>query len=325
MNIRQILHRLLSDGTIQAEEYNQLQDYYLHKPFSVNREIKILLYTGVLLFSTSIGILIYNNLDTIGHQAILVFLVLACGGCFYYCFRGLPPYSSTNEIKTHPVKDYLLVLACLLFLTLEGYLQYRYNIFGNRYGLVTFIPSVIFLLLAYRFDHKAVLVMALSGFAGWLGLATTPKDLLGDQWASPFIIYTGILYGGFLIAVSYFSKQKNFKKHFSFSFFNFGIQLLFIATLAGCFTSYWAGDYLFFVLLGILCWVSFRYAQNNQSFYFLLCAVLYGYIGLTYFLIRIVESMSIGYEIVLPALFYFIISCAGILWFFFNYKKLLNK
>jgi len=42
------------------------------KPFSLHWELKTLLYLGVLLLNLGLGYLIYDNIDNIGHNAVMV-------------------------------------------------------------------------------------------------------------------------------------------------------------------------------------------------------------------------------------------------------------
>ena len=56
---------LISDASL--EMIRQKQDL-----FSVHWEVKTLLYLGVLLLTSGLGLLIYKNIDTIGHQAVLL-------------------------------------------------------------------------------------------------------------------------------------------------------------------------------------------------------------------------------------------------------------
>jgi hypothetical protein len=68
--------------------------------------------------------------------------------------------------------DYILLLGCLLLLILIAYLQFQYNVFGNRYGLATFIPMVLLFISAYYFDHIGVLTMAITNLAAWAGITS---------------------------------------------------------------------------------------------------------------------------------------------------------
>jgi hypothetical protein len=323
----QILERLQADNLLSPEEYQKLSHRFTSKLFSVHWELKIILYLGVMLLSTGLGILIYLNIDTIGHTAIVSIIGLASLACFAYAYRQRKPFTWLETISDHPFADYILLLGCLLFLTLEGYLQIQYNVFGNRYGLATLIPSILFFFIAYRFDHKGILSMAVTGLAGWLGLALTPIDFWDQDFGSNRLIHTGIVFGAVLAALSHFIVAKNLKKHFSFTYFNFGMQLLFVCALSAMFTTDDPFKTMYFILLAVLCFVAFWYARKEQSFYFLLLAAVYGYVGVTYLFVLLIDSMSsnIGDEIIFLSLLYFIFSCIGIILFFFKYKKILRS
>ena len=84
MKIKSILDKLHLESTLNDEEYHQLNHHYNSKLFSVHWELKIILYLGVMLLSTGVGILIYLNIDTIGHTAIVTIIGLASAACFIY-------------------------------------------------------------------------------------------------------------------------------------------------------------------------------------------------------------------------------------------------
>jgi hypothetical protein len=322
----QILEKLQRDNFLSPEEYQKLSNRFSSKLFSVHWELKIILYLGVMLLSTGLGILIYLNIDTIGHTVIVSLIGLACLACFVYAYLRRKPFTWQETVSEHPFADYILLLGCLLFLTFEGYLQIQYNVFGERYGLASLIPSVLFFFIAYRFDHKGILSMAITGLAGWLGLALTPVNFWDQNFGSNRLIHTGIFLGAVLAGVSHLIVLKNLKKHFSFTYFNFGMQLLFVCTLSALFTTEDFLKTIYFLLLAVLCFVAFRYARKEQSFYFLLMAAIYGYVGVTYLFILMMDSMNgIGDEVVFLSLLYFIFSCIGIILFFFKYKKILRS
>ncbi len=329
MKEQSILDRLHNDGLLTEENYQELSRQRSLRLFSVHWELKVILYLGVLLLSTGLGILIYLNIDTIGHTAIVALIGLACLACFAYAYKHRKPFTREESVSEHPFADYILLLGCLLFLTLEGYLQVQYTIFGTRYGLATLIPSLLFFFIAYRFDHKGILSMAITGTGAWLGLTVTPLSVFEQGFGSDELIYTGIIFGILLAALSHSVVIMNLKKHFSFIYFNFGMQLLFICTLSAVFT-FEATKSMYFILLAGLCYLAIQYARKEQSFYFLLMGALYGYIGLTYlfilFLIFLSEQMSaLDAGLIYLGLLYFILSCIGILYFFFNYKKFLRS
>ncbi|MBY0424767.1 MAG: DUF2157 domain-containing protein [Cytophagales bacterium] len=325
MKVKYVLERLYSDRLISEVEFNELSKRFDKKLFSLHWELKVILYLGVLLLSTGLGILIYLNIDTIGHTAIVSAIGLACLGCFGYSYNHRKPFSWKEIHSDHPFADYILLLGCLLFLTFEGYLQFQYNLFGNEYGLAALIPTILFFLVAYRFDHKGILSMGITGLGSWLGLTITPLHALEQDFSSLNLILTGLGLGIVLTAVSFLIIARDLKKHFSFSYFNFGMQLLFISTLSGMFSmDDW--NFLFFILLGGWCYMAFSFAKREQSFYFLVLAVIYGYVGLTYMLFLLFDYMGAfaSEGMVYLGLLYFILSCAGVIYFFFNYKKILN-
>jgi hypothetical protein len=109
-----------------------------------------------------------------------------------------------------------------LLLTFIGYLQYQYNVFGNRLGLAVFTPMVILFFAAYYFDHLGVLSIAITNLAAWLGITVTPAEILKDNnFNDARLIYTGIVLGAGLDVFSIVTKRKKIKEHFAFTYKNF--------------------------------------------------------------------------------------------------------
>ena len=278
---------LLSDDSLQ--KITALEEQRL---FSLHWELKTLLYLGVTLLSGGLGILVYKNIDTIGHQAVLAFIGVVCTACFYYCRRKASPFSVLKVQPPDPFFDYILLLGCLTLITFIGYLQYQYNAFGDRYGLATFIPLLILFVCAYYFDHLGVLSLAITNLAAWMGIAVTPVRILRDNdFESVRLIYTGFLIGTILLLTGLASEKKNIKKHFGFTYTNFGINILFISTLAGLFLHQSYYMLWFLLLLGIAYYI-YRLAMKKESFYFLLLVTLYSYIGLSYVVVMALSGMQ---------------------------------
>jgi hypothetical protein len=276
-----------------------------------------MLIAGISLLTSGLGVLIYKNIDTIGHQAIIALIALAIIGCSWYVFKKIQPFSLESRQKEQPLADNMLVLACSLFLILEGYLQYQYTIFGTRYGLATLIPTLLFFVCAYRFDHIGVLTMAMTAFASWAGITATPLSIFKEDvfQHQPTLIHTGIVVGLILMIVGLLLSYKNIKPHFTFSYLNFGYNLLSIALLSGAFViekSFYALTCVVFALLAI--W----YARREESPFFLLAGAIYGYIALTIFI-----SMA-NFDF-FPWMIYGVTSCFAIAVFFLNFKTILRS
>ena len=316
---------LHSQGIISDESFQQIKYKEENPTFSLHWELRTILYIGVLMFSTGLGILVYQNIDTIGHQAILAFIALACGGCFYYCFKQGKPFAPEKLTHDSPFFDYVLLLGTLLFLTFEGYIQYQYQVFGTYYNLAAILPAFLFAFLAYRFDHVGILSMAITGFAAWLGISITPLELFETfDFESYRLILTGEALGLALGSIGWYLTQKEIKPHFFFTYLNFATHLLFVTTLSGLFLAYGIGMLLWFLWLAVLVAASFFHAKKEKSFYFLLIAILYGYIGLTYGVFKLMDSIS-GDSIIYLGMWYFMASCGSIIYFLVNHKKIVNK
>lgn len=315
--------KLKSSEIINEEAHQRIVEYQSTKLFSLNFELRTLLYCGILLLTTGLGLLVYENIDTIGHNVILAVIALLCAGCFVYCFRFKQPFTSKKAESPNAFFDYILLAGCLLFLTLEGYLQFQYTVFGTRFGLATVIPAILFFAVAYFFDHKGILSMAITALCAWVGITVTPLDMLShNDFSGERFIYSAILLGMLLMAVAFFSDQRDFKKHFCFTYLNFASNMLFIAVLSGIFSS--PLHFLYLMALTALVYYFVRYARKEKSFYFLLIAVVYGYIGVTHQLFSIMEMAGLSMAFSIVSFTYFIFSCGMIIKFLKGYKKFLN-
>jgi hypothetical protein len=315
--------QLFTDGIITQGQQDAINEHEHTKPLSIHWELRTLLYLGVLLLTTGTSILIYKNIDTIGHKAILGLILLCCISCFYYAIKNNQPYTHTETKHVSPWFYYVVLLGCLLLVIIIGYVQYLYNLFGMHYGLATLLPTIIFFIAAYWFDNKSVISLGISGLAAWAGLTVTPLQLLEqNDFSAPAIVFTGIALGMLTSAIAVLSHYYNIKKHFAFSYHNFAINILCIATLGALF----ALDYklLSGMLLTMVCVYYIKYAVKEQAFLFLLLAVVYGYVGLTYLLFYVLFKNNTTDSFVYFGLFYSIISCVGIVQFFLKYKRILN-
>lgn len=314
--------QLLDDGVIEEQEYTRIEAYERTKLFSVHWELRTILYLGILLLTTGLGMLVYLHIDTIGHQAVLALIALLCAACFYYTFKHKRPYRKEQVKQDSPFFDYLALLACLLLGTFVAYIQYQYGLFGQRYGLATLLPSAVFLYCAYLFDHKGLLSLGIVGIAGTIGLSIAPMQLLrGYELSAVPIVFTAIALGIVLVAFARYSSSKNIKAHFSFTYHNFGINILFASCLTLLFNQ--PLKVLSFLFLVVLFLYFIRYAMAQQSFWFLLLSVVYAYIGLTYAVFSLLLHDS-GDAVLSIGLLYLMASCAGVILFFINYKKILG-
>lgn len=319
-----LLKQLNKEGILSNSQFDHIHSEEINKPLSLAWELKTLMYCGVLLLTTGLGIIIYKNLDSIGHLAIVISIAVAMVICFVFSYTKSPPFTFKKSKESNILQDYILLLGCLLMLILLGYLQAQYNVFGNRWGMATFIPMIILFIAAYYFDHLGVLSMAIINLAAWAGITVTPLQLLkSNQFNNGTIIVTGIFLALFLLAVSILTNTKDIKKHFAFTYKNFGVHLLLISLIAGMvhFESYYL---LFFLLIAAIGYFLFKDSFKEKSFYFIVVVGLYTYIALTYVCLYSVFHFHIDEGIYL-ALFYFILSAIGFISLLMNINKKLKQ
>jgi hypothetical protein len=322
-----VLEKLKSQGILEKEESDRIEKFYTTKLFSLHWEIRTILYLGVVLLSTGAGLIIYKNIDSISQWAILGALGLSCITCLMYCFTKALPYNSQEVQQQGLLFDYILLLGCLLFLSFEGYFQFSYQIFGDRYGLAASVPTLLFFFLAYRFDHKGVLSMAITSLGTWMGLTVTPTDIiLGNvEFNEMATIWTGLAFGISISSIALILENRNLKKHFTFTYLNFAAHVLLVSSLAGLIMSESLLKLFFTVCIVCFAVVYIQYARKEQSFYFLLVASVYSYIAVTYLIfLGLLKIEGDGLLIAYMGFFYFIGTCGLLVYFFFNYKKFLK-
>jgi hypothetical protein len=325
ISMNDLYNSLHNEGLISDESYTKLTQERQPPLFSVHWEIKTLLYLGVLLLTTGLGLLIYKNIDTIGHEFVLLLIALICLGSFTYCFRLKLPFSTAKVNSPNMAFDYILLLACISFVTFVGYLQFEYKAFGTNYGLATLIPMLVLFFIAYYFDHLGILNMAIANLAIWMGVTVTPKQLLlNSDFDSQTIIYTYVALGLILLAGAFATQHSGFKKHFKFSYQHYGVHITFIALLAGYFHYYDSAIAIAWMLgVFLLGYLIYRDAFKNKSFYFLLLVILYSYIAISSLVIRV---LIIGADIgAISLLFlYFIGSAIALIFLLINLNKKLK-
>ena len=313
-----ILRHLLQQERVTPDEAEAIRQFESKKPFSLHWELKTLMYSGVLLLNAGLGYLIYEHIHTIGHAAIIALIGAISVGCFWYAFTHGRPFSRESVESPTPYFDYILLLGCFTFLLMEGYWQYQYQVFGTRYGLATFIPMLLFFVLAYRFDHRGVLSLGITALGSWLGVTVTLQDLLAkNDFNSETLVQTGIFLGWLLIAVPFVSERRGLKPHFSPTYLHFAVHVLMISCLAGAISLHRPAIY--FPLLCLAASFFFWYARAKRSFFFLTAALVYAYIGLTYVLFSSAPNLDF-----MAYLLYFVLSCVGIIVFLTNYKRFIS-
>jgi hypothetical protein len=332
MSPESVLAELLSRQLLPPEQAALIRADEARRPFSLHRELRLLLYLGIVLLSGGLGVLIYQNIDHIGHGVIVAAIAGLMLACLGYATRHRTPFTWQEAPRPGFLPDYALLLGCLLFVTLETYLQVQYGLFGTRYGLATVLPALVFFALAYRFDHRGVLAMGITALASWLGVTIQPLSAFAsnDFWHSR-LSTAAMLLGLGLMAVGLASERLQRKAHFAFTYISLGSNLLLIAataTLLDFTPGYGSFPPLVLVpLILLVCAALVWYARRTHSYLLLLMGVGYAYVAVTYVFVRLVEAgarNSSGEALATLVMLYVPLTAAGVVWLFINLKKILR-
>lgn len=302
----QATRSLLEKNLITEEQFTQIQTYRNLNIFSLHNELKLFLYLSVLLFTGGIGILIYQNIDTIGHIAILSLLLIVIGICFYFCFKNAPGFKKEEVLFPNPLYDYLVLTAVILSCTFVGYLQFQYKAFGSDYGLATLIPTIISFICAYYFDNKSVLTIAITGLAAYIGISVTPQDLVNNKfYDDESLSYSAIILGGLLILYTIYSSRIKLKAHFNIIYLTFALHIISIASINNLVEYYW---FFFTIILAGSTFYFYKISYELRAISLYVFMIVYAYIGINIVLFKIFEHIDFSdlwtlFVLLLPAYF----------------------
>ncbi|KGO89119.1 DUF2157 domain-containing protein [Flavobacterium suncheonense] len=294
------LQKLVDKGFISEAQHQEVQQYKALGLFSLNTELLFLLYLSVLLFTGGVGTLIYKNIDSIGHIAILAVNFVLMLVCFYFSFKKAKGFSRTEVLFDNPVYDYVVLTGSLLATIFTGYLQFQYGIFGEDFSLVSLFSAILCFAVAYYFDNRTVLSMAITSLIAFAGITLTPKTVFeNEMYSNPNLVYFGILIGILLILWVIYSLKENLKAHFYFVYYTFAQHLLGICTIAGLIEDYWFG---FLPVLAGSTWFFYRESHKHKATSLFVFSLLYGFIGANIFFIRTLDAIDIT-DFVVPLIY----------------------
>jgi hypothetical protein len=316
----QFTENLLAKNLISESQMESIKKYDSLGVFSLHNELRFLLYLGVLLFTSGVGTLIYKNIDTIGHEAVLGLLFVLTGVGFYFSIKKGKGFHKKEVLFDNPVYDYVVIMCTILSCIFIGYLQYQYKVFG--YGLSSLVCSFIGFACAYYFDNKSALSIGITGLATFIGITVTPKSLLENEiYSNPSLTYYGIALGGLLLLWIEYSNKISFKKHFQLVFLTFVLQLIGICSIAGLLEAYW---YISVFLLAAFVYYFYLKSFEVRSVFLFVFTVLYGYIGFNMLLFKLAAFINIptfGEFLIILAPLYFIGSIFGFIKLIQHFNK----
>jgi hypothetical protein len=305
MTILTRLEQWKAEGKISPEQYAHLAALSRGDPFSLFLELNVLLYAGVLAFVAGLGWTVSTWSHQIGDVLVLTVLSAILTASFWYCFSRAPAWSAVetpapSPIVASPILDYVLYLGSLVWSIELGYIENRFHLLSGKWDLYLLATAVLFFFLAYRFDNRFVLSLALSSLAGWFGLTISRwspfQEAAYRQYALLYCLVVGV--SGALL------QRLGLKPHFFGTYLNIVANVLFWAVLSGVFER--EGYGLWVLALLIACGASLAWGLTRRQFAFVAYAAVYGYVGGSSLFLRSVNDAT-------AILTYFVVSGVAML------------
>ncbi len=305
MTIFTRLEQWKEQGKISPAQHAHLAGLSRREPLSLFLELNVLLYAGVLAFVAGIGWTVTTWSQQLGDVLVLTILSIILAASFWYCFFRTPAWSPAETPAPSPIFDYVLYLGSLVWLIELAYLENRFHVLSGQWDLYLLATAILFFFLAYRFDNRFVLSLALSSLAGWFGLTishwsasqwSAHQDAVYRQYALLYCLLVGV--SGALL------QRSGLKPHFFGTYLNIVANVLFWALLSGVFEQ--SGYGLWFLALLIACGASLAWGLTRRQFAFIAYAAVYGYVGVSSLFLRGVTDET-------AVQFYFVVSGVAML------------
>ena len=282
------------DGVISDAQHATLSEIVRRDRFSVFVELNAILYIGVVSLVAGIGWMARDFSSSLGDVVILAGLALLIVLSRGYCFVKAPAYSNHETESPSFGFDYVLYFAGLVLSATLAFAETRFAIFHSWHPHLL-IASLVFGVLAYRFDNRLVLSLSLSTLAGYLGLRLS----VFDTFDSDQLRIAGVFYGAFLLGIGVLLKRVAIKPHFLDVYLQLGANAMLLAAVSGVLDGDAGWGYLLALL--ILSAASIYLGIHFKRFAFVAYGTLFGYAGLS---IRLLDAMG-GLT---TALMYFVIT-----------------
>lgn len=302
--MKDIDQQLAEDGHLDEEQAAFLEAVRTNKVVSVYYELHLLLYLGILLFTSGVGYFAYMNMGDIGHWVTMSLIAVGIVLGSLFIAKHARPYSNGQVQVDQVYFDYALLLVALLVITLFTYVQVYFDLVELLINWTSFLTAALLFVMAYRYDHRGLLSMGITALAAAVGISITTVDWATGDWVASRELYvTNMLLGAALTVLGQWSHWKGVKAHFRAVYQNFGLLLFYIGGITAIFDSEYPFVFAFLVLAasGVLSW----YTWKKKAFLFFLYSNIACYIALSYFIVELLAETDAALLLV----YYFPASC----------------
>ncbi len=229
------LSALRAAGALAEEETTRPGRAARGELVSVRAELRAVLYLGVLLLVSGVGLLLKENVERIGPSAIAGAVGLAAGACLAWAWRRAAPPSWGRAASTHPAFDYVLLLGALLAAADLAWVEAQTKLLGPAWPLHLLAVALFYGALAYRFDSRMLLSLALASFAAWRGVSLSLAHASLGAGDDARLRAEALATGALFAAVGIVAARAGKKTHFEDVWVNAGVLLVLGGLLSGVF------------------------------------------------------------------------------------------
>jgi Predicted membrane protein (DUF2157) len=290
-DVASAIERLQAAGTLRPEIAGRLSRVARRELVSLHAELRLVAYLGVLLVMGGVGILVHDNLDRIGPLGIASALALAAVACFVWVVRQAPPFTWDEVPSPHLALDYVLLLGALLTAADLAYVEAKFTPLGDAWTWHLLVVAIFYLLLAFRFDSRVLLSLALTTFAAWRGVSAARLE--GAMWRSgqDMVRINAMACGILFVIAGVVLRARSRKAHFEPVAVHLGWLLILGSIASALFESMGAAWALLLIVVsgGLL---TLGYVQRRFSL--IAFAIVAAYVGVSALVLRLIHDWAGG-------------------------------
>ena len=275
-----IYQKLFQDKLLNEEQYQFLNAIENRTIVSIYHDLRLMLYLGIMLFTSGLGYFVYQNMGEFLHFVAMVMLGVAILAGNYFIHKFSVPFSTEKSVVEHAYLDYILILTALLIIALFSYIQVYFDLVQILAHWSSFISAGVFLFFAYRHDNKALLAMGITALTAGIGLSISLIGLNEGAFLANVELYlSSISLGAVLFAAGQVSSLKNIKKHFKHIFQQIGLLLFYGGLMTARFSSDWGP--LYGIILLVTAMIVSYHTWHKKELLLFLTSNIAGYIAFT--------------------------------------------
>ncbi len=212
--VERAVPELLRRGILSEERASVLLRMARDELVSVYGEIRLLLYLGVLTTVAGVSLLVGQHYDELGPVAVAVGVSIAALGCLGWVAWKSPPFSRLQVPSPSPGYDYILLLGVLLASADLAFIEVQFTPLEAGWPWHLFVVSIFMMIVAVRYDSRAVFSLALSTFAAWRGVSVSLVENSLWQFSDESVRWNALTCGLMFALLGRLMARRGWKAHF---------------------------------------------------------------------------------------------------------------